>query len=123
MLSYSRPQKWLKPYYLCRSPYFLYPDETTVKGSTVACSALLRACLDQQRVGLARFVRTASSAPQLVALVPQAEETGEGGAQVSSRMGGGRGWRRASSCAHKHKHVCVCRRGRGWWGGVASQLF
>ena len=31
-----------------RSPYFLYPDESTVKGSTVAAAALLHACLTKE---------------------------------------------------------------------------
>lgn len=76
------PKAWLQPHYFFRSPYFLYPDETKVKGSTVAASALLSSMLARRVIGLARFVRTAGSSPQLMALVPQAEEVNlDGGVQ------------------------------------------
>jgi len=75
---------WLKPWYQLRPPYFLYPDEPKVKGSTVAAAALLKSMTARGVVALARFVRTASSGPQLLALLPQPEElSGADGSQLT----------------------------------------
>jgi hypothetical protein len=66
-----------------RSPYFLYPDEATVKGSTLAASCLLTTLLNENKIGLARFVRTSSSAPSLLALIPQKEVISKEGIQTA----------------------------------------
>ena len=45
---YLAPRCLLFGRYMVRSPYFLYPDESTVKGSTAAAAALLDACLAKE---------------------------------------------------------------------------
>jgi len=67
------PLSWLQPWYNVRSPYFLYPDESSMKGSVVAAAALLKAMVAKRRLAVARLVRNTASAPHLVALVPQEE--------------------------------------------------
>lgn len=76
---------WLEPFYHLRAPYFLYPDERTVKGSVVAAASLHKAMLGgarnvQQEVQIAicRFIRTAGTPPKLMALVPQVEVLADG---------------------------------------------
>lgn len=65
---------WLKPWYSVRSPYFLRPDEATMRGSTVAFVSLLEGMVAKAQIAIARFVRTKAESPKLVAVVPQQED-------------------------------------------------
>jgi len=77
------PLSWLQPWYNVRSPYFVYPDESSMKGSVLAASALLKAMVAKCKLAVARFVRNSASAPQLVALLPQEEDIDdEDGSQI-----------------------------------------
>ena len=60
----------------------MYPDETSIQGSTVAFSALHTKMLQLRQIGIG-FLSVSKRAPKLVALVPQAEERDEEGFQVA----------------------------------------
>eukprot|EP00455_Lapot_gusevi_P033994 TRINITY_DN3735_c0_g1_i2.p1 TRINITY_DN3735_c0_g1~~TRINITY_DN3735_c0_g1_i2.p1 ORF type:complete len:468 (+),score=130.90 TRINITY_DN3735_c0_g1_i2:98-1405(+) len=76
-----KPVARLKIYHNVRSSHFIYPDENRVKGSTVACHALLKAMKNLGMWALARFVGRGVSIPRFVALLPQEEVNDERGYQ------------------------------------------
>uniref|UniRef100_A0A7S3Y266 SAP domain-containing protein n=1 Tax=Heterosigma akashiwo TaxID=2829 RepID=A0A7S3Y266_HETAK len=57
-----------------KSPYFIYPSEDTVQGSTSAFVALLDSMLDKKVCAICHYIRVQNSPPQIVALLPQREE-------------------------------------------------
>jgi ATP-dependent DNA helicase 2 subunit 1 len=63
----------LKMYDQLRPSTFLYPDEATVSGSAKAFIALHDQLLKKGKYALCQVVRTASSEPRLVAVLPQEE--------------------------------------------------
>ncbi|GAB4821601.1 hypothetical protein N2152v2_008647 [Parachlorella kessleri] len=68
-----KPLTALKEYHQLRNPSFIYPDEKSTTGSTVAFAALHKALLEKEAWALCSFMRTNSSDPRLVALLPQRE--------------------------------------------------
>lgn len=60
-----------------RAPYFVYPSEGYIEGSTKAFIALLSAMVRKRKFALARLIARKSSEPRLVALVPQEEVADE----------------------------------------------
>jgi len=54
--------------------YFLYPEETSVKGSRVLFKSVLQNMLKKGLVSLAKFVKNTTSEPRLCVVVPQDEE-------------------------------------------------
>ena len=78
-----KPIDALKHYYHIRSSSFIYPDESLVKGGTVAFIALLDRLIYMEKVAIARFTARARSAPRFVALLPQREELDEDGIQIT----------------------------------------
>lgn len=76
------PRAWLRPWFAVRAPYFIYPDEEGLRGSTAAFVAVHRAMIDRNQIGLARLVRNASAQPKIVALLAQEEEVDEDGTQL-----------------------------------------
>uniref|UniRef100_K3WYY1 Ku domain-containing protein n=1 Tax=Globisporangium ultimum (strain ATCC 200006 / CBS 805.95 / DAOM BR144) TaxID=431595 RepID=K3WYY1_GLOUD len=60
-----------------RAPYFIYPAEGYIEGSTKAFVALLNSMVKKQKYALARLIARKSSEPRLVALVPQEEVNDE----------------------------------------------
>lgn len=56
------------------TPYFLYPGDKTVKGSSILFEAFLRDLLKKDLIAMVRFSRTASSKPQFAAILPQREK-------------------------------------------------
>lgn len=68
-----KPRTALKPYHHLRPSQFIYPDETSIKGSTTLFNALLRRCAERDKVAICRFTMRTSAAPRLVALYPQVE--------------------------------------------------
>ena len=60
-----------------QAPYFIYPHDSTVKGSTLLFAALLEDMAAKDLVAVAELHRTKSSAPRIVALLPQREELDE----------------------------------------------
>lgn len=60
-----------------RSPYFVYPSEGYIEGSSKAFVALLTSMAKKQKYALARLIARKSSEPRLVALLPQEEVADE----------------------------------------------
>ena len=61
----------IKAYHNLRSPYFIYPDEGGIKGSTRAFHALLLGMAELGVVGVARLIYRTGTMPRMVALLPQ----------------------------------------------------
>lgn len=72
-----KPASSLKWHETIRAPYFVYPSEGLIEGSTTAFVALLNAMVAKRKVLLARLIARKSSEPRLVALVPQEEVADE----------------------------------------------
>ncbi|EEY59535.1 ATP-dependent DNA helicase 2 subunit, putative [Phytophthora infestans T30-4] len=62
-----------------RSPYFVYPSDGYIEGSSTAFMAILSSMVRKQKFALARLIARKTSEPRLVALVPQEEENDEMG--------------------------------------------
>jgi len=77
-----KPRALVKAYFHVRPAQFLYPDETSVKGSTVLFTALLKKCIEKGVVAICRYTARKNTPPRLVALFPQAEEVDERKVQV-----------------------------------------
>jgi len=71
----------LKLYHNIRSSNFIYPDEQSIKGSTVAFSSLLESMLALGKIAICRLTPRSNSAPCFVALLPQEEEFEDDGTQ------------------------------------------
>jgi ATP-dependent DNA helicase 2 subunit 1 len=78
-----KPRALIKPYFHVRSAQFIYPDESSVKGSTVLFTALLKKCIEKGVVAICRYTARKSSPPRFVALFPQAEEFDDHKVQVT----------------------------------------
>lgn len=64
-------------------PYFIVPDEKSIKGSSVLFGSLLREMSSKDLIAIVEFRRTkTTTAPILAALQPQAEELDADGAQL-----------------------------------------
>ena len=74
-----KSQERVRPYHNLRSPYFVYPDETQVKGSVRAFYALLLGMAELKVVAIARLIYRKGTMPRLVALIPQLEAVDEKG--------------------------------------------
>ncbi|GMF53034.1 unnamed protein product [Phytophthora fragariaefolia] len=62
-----------------RSPYFVYPCDGYIEGSSTAFAAILNSMIRKEKFALARLIARKTSEPRLVALVPQEEESDEMG--------------------------------------------
>ncbi|KAE9023254.1 hypothetical protein PR002_g11756 [Phytophthora rubi] len=62
-----------------RSPYFVYPCDGYIEGSSTAFMAILNSMVRKKKFALARLIARKTSEPRLVALVPQEEENDEMG--------------------------------------------
>lgn len=81
---YFLPRRELREDLNVETPYFLYPDEKTVQGSSLLFESLLRESHHQQVIPIVRFHLTANSMARLAALVPQLEVIDErDGCQVT----------------------------------------
>eukprot|EP00457_Paulinella_chromatophora_P003656 gb/GEZN01003664.1/.p1 GENE.gb/GEZN01003664.1/~~gb/GEZN01003664.1/.p1 ORF type:complete len:645 (+),score=131.03 gb/GEZN01003664.1/:59-1936(+) len=76
-----KPKSRLKQYYQLKNPYFLYPNNESIKGSVTAFSALLSEMEAMNKIAIARLIYRKGSLPRFVALVPQLEKKDETGAQ------------------------------------------
>lgn len=77
-----KPQKCLKIYYKVKPAQFIYPDESTVVGSTTLFTALLKKCIDRDVTPICKYVSSKNSPPRFVALLPQEEELDEHNVQT-----------------------------------------
>ncbi|KAL3662452.1 hypothetical protein V7S43_012310 [Phytophthora oleae] len=57
-----------------RSPYFVYPCDGYIEGSSTAFVAIMNSMVQKRKFALARLIARKTSEPRLVALVPQEEE-------------------------------------------------
>ncbi|XP_015795606.1 X-ray repair cross-complementing protein 6 [Tetranychus urticae] len=69
-----KPKPAIKVYHYVSPGYFIYPNESEVKGSTKLYSALHNRCLANDVVAIVKGVIRKSSTPRLMALVPVDDE-------------------------------------------------
>jgi ATP-dependent DNA helicase 2 subunit 1 len=82
-LLYFLPKSFLREDMNVETPYFLYPDDKTVKGSSLMFESLLRSCVKKEVLPVVRFNLTASSMGRVGVLLPQLEVIDESdGCQV-----------------------------------------
>lgn len=72
-----KPRKYLKIYYHVRPASFIYPDESSVTGSSSLFTALLTRCIVKDVMPVCVVVTRRSTPPRFVVLLPQEEETDE----------------------------------------------
>ena len=77
-----KPKSALKEYHFYRNASFIYPDDSTIKGSSTLFAALLDRMIQKEKIAIARFVPRDISMPIFVALVAQEEEFDEDGTQL-----------------------------------------
>jgi ATP-dependent DNA helicase 2 subunit 1 len=65
-----KPISRLKYYHNLKHASFLYPDEQSIRGSTVAFSALLSQMLKMQKMAICKYSKS-NTPPRFVALLPQ----------------------------------------------------
>jgi hypothetical protein len=63
------------------SPFMVYPYEREITGSTQVFAALWQTLIQKNKIAIARYVRTKSSEPKYVALVPERERVRANGEQ------------------------------------------
>jgi ATP-dependent DNA helicase 2 subunit 1 len=68
-----KPIKKLKIWHNLSHSSFLFPDESKMKGSTVAFAALLAKMIEKEVFAVAKYSPRVNSTPRLVALLPQEE--------------------------------------------------
>lgn len=78
-----KPMNRLKVYHNLKPPYFLFPDEQTVKGSTVAFNALVTEMSAMGVFAVCRMIYRKSQGPRFVAMVPQREVLDSEGRQLT----------------------------------------
>jgi ATP-dependent DNA helicase 2 subunit 1 len=66
----------LKSYMNIRPSYFIYPDETKVKGSSQVCHSLLQAMTKLNQIAIVRFLARAGSVMRFCALLPSEDPPG-----------------------------------------------
>jgi ATP-dependent DNA helicase 2 subunit 1 len=77
-----KPRSSLKAYHNVRHASFVYPDDTTVQGSSQAFGALLEKMLELNQIGIGRLTPRRNQAPRMVALLPQRETADDDGTQL-----------------------------------------
>ncbi|XP_033119384.1 X-ray repair cross-complementing protein 5-like [Anneissia japonica] len=77
-----KPKSYVKNHFHFKSSQFLFPDESRIKGSTTAFSALLQKCIDRDVVPICQYISRQNTPPRCVALVGQKEELDDQNMQV-----------------------------------------
>eukprot|EP01114_Cavostelium_apophysatum_P012748 TRINITY_DN2924_c0_g1_i1.p2 TRINITY_DN2924_c0_g1~~TRINITY_DN2924_c0_g1_i1.p2 ORF type:complete len:398 (+),score=128.73 TRINITY_DN2924_c0_g1_i1:75-1268(+) len=72
-----KPRSSLKVYHNIKNGGFIYPDESEIKGSTLAMAALLDRMLAMDKIAICLLTARANVSCRFVALLPQAEEFDE----------------------------------------------
>ncbi|GAA5875181.1 hypothetical protein JCM1840_007274 [Sporobolomyces johnsonii] len=72
----------LKFWETVKHSYFIYPDEERYEGSIRTFASLLKSMIKKDVIGYASFIARTISRPQVVILLPQAEELNKNGVQV-----------------------------------------
>jgi ATP-dependent DNA helicase 2 subunit 1 len=73
----------LKAKHHIRPAQFLYPNEADIRGSSKLFVALLKKCIDKNVMAVCQYIPRENIAPKFVGLVPQAEELGDEGQQLT----------------------------------------
>eukprot|EP01132_Coremiostelium_polycephalum_P010819 gene10819-13255_t len=68
-----KPVETVKAHRSIKHASFLFPDEASVKGSTVAFNSLLEQMIKSNKVAICRFTPRGNASPRIVALLPQEE--------------------------------------------------
>ncbi|EGG22548.1 ATP-dependent DNA helicase [Cavenderia fasciculata] len=68
-----KPANTIKRQQTIKHMSFLFPDEKTVKGSTVTLNALIDKMIELDRVAICKFLPRAGTLPRMVALIAQEE--------------------------------------------------
>jgi ATP-dependent DNA helicase 2 subunit 1 len=76
-----KSRRKLKSYHNIKNPYFLYPDESQIQGSTRAFAALLTQMVKMDKIAIARMIYRRRTVPRFVALLPQDEVIAPDGTQ------------------------------------------
>ena len=63
-------------------PYFIFPDEATVQGSSRLFNALLQDLASKGLMAVTKFAKNERTSPRLAVMLPQMEELDEAGAQT-----------------------------------------
>lgn len=66
-----KPRKKLKVYHNYRTSYFIYPDEERVVGSSALFDALIKTMIEQEIIGIVKFIAKKGSQLRICALLPQ----------------------------------------------------
>ncbi|RLN61046.1 hypothetical protein BBP00_00005653 [Phytophthora kernoviae] len=74
-----KPSNSLKWNENIRAPYFVYPCDGYIEGSSTAFKTILNSMVKKKKIALARLIARKTSEPRLVALVPQEEVNDEMG--------------------------------------------
>eukprot|EP00808_Paulinella_micropora_P031528 g28399.t1 len=64
----------VKLYHNIKQPYFIYPNDASIKGSVVAFNALMMEMQQMNKVAICRLIFRKGSVPRFVALLPQMEK-------------------------------------------------
>lgn len=81
-LLYFTPQSVLTPDLNLGTPYFMFPDEKRIQGSTALFAAIVTDLAHRGLVCIVRFTRSAAAMPRIAAMIPQMETLSEDGIQV-----------------------------------------
>jgi len=85
LLGFKPRESAIKPYQSTKHASFLFPDEGSIKGSTVAFNALVQQMLVSDKVAICRFTARSNVSPRMVALLPQDEVLSPDGMQIRPR--------------------------------------
>lgn len=68
-----KPSHALKAYHNYRTSYFVYPDESHVKGSSQSFDALIKQMIAKDKVAIVKFIARKGTQLRFCALIPQEE--------------------------------------------------
>ncbi|KAK3593948.1 hypothetical protein CHS0354_040681 [Potamilus streckersoni] len=78
-----KPRTCLKKHHHVKPAQFIYPDETSIIGSTTLFTALLKKCLERDVFPFCKYIGGKNYPPRFVALLPQEEEVDEHKVQIT----------------------------------------
>ena len=81
-LLYFTHKSELTPDLNISTPYFMFPDEKRLQGSTALFAALVADMEEKGLVAIVRFVRSRAAMPRLAAMIPQMEYLNNDGIQM-----------------------------------------
>ena len=73
-----KPSSSIKSYHNIKHASFIYPDDSSIRGSSTLYSALLRKMIQLDKVAIAQFIARSNASLKLVALMPFQEHIKDG---------------------------------------------